>query len=171
MSAQTPGGSRAVYNGRPTNLTGPSLSIYHPIFQKFLQEYNSPINHNEITSLDYGLARQLISSSAQYFKHEGDRLLAIEPCLQPYLGLNFVSKKTMFSSDKHWTPDGCAPVICGLYRMGEPGYKWMTKLILEVNNGIGLGGTDPVEQAERDYILVCTSPNGADFGASGNQNT
>jgi hypothetical protein len=160
--AQTPGGCRAIYNGRPTNLTGPSLSIYHPIFQEFLQEYNSPINLNEITPLDYDLANQLISSSVQYFNEEDDRLLAIEPCLQEYLGQ---IRGMKYSTGRNWTLDGYAPVECGLYRQGEPGYRWMTKLILEVNNGIGLGGADPVEQAQQDYVLVCTSPNGADFGA------
>jgi len=61
-SAQTPNNPRAVYNGRPTELTGPCLSIYHPIFQKFMQEYNSPINLDEISLLDYNLANELVSS-------------------------------------------------------------------------------------------------------------
>lgn len=34
----------------------------------------------------------------------------------------------------------------------------MTKLTLEVKNGIGIGDAGPVEQAQRDYVLVCTSP-------------
>jgi len=168
-SAQTPNNPRAVYNGRPTELTGPCLSIYHPIFQKFMQEYNSPINLDEISLRDYNLANVLVSSSVQYFNNKEDRFSAIKPCLAPYLGQNFTDHATMYSYEKTWTPDGHAKVKCGLYKETEQGYDWMTKLILEIKNGVGIGQSDAVEQAQRDYVLVCTSPHGMDYRASAYQ--
>jgi len=153
-----------MYNGRPTELTGPWPSIYHPIFQKFMQEYNSPINLNEISRTDYELANRLVCSSVKYFEKQEHRFCDIRPCLYPYLGQYFASQARLYSAERTWTPDGHARVKCGLYAAGEPGYQWMTKLILEIKNGIGIGGSDAVEQAQCDYVLVCTSPNGIDHG-------
>ena len=170
LSAQTPNNPRAVYNGRPTELTGPCLSIYHPIFQEFMQAYNSQINLHEITSIDYKLANHLVCSSAKYFPTVDDRIEAIIPCLEPYLGKHFVPRGGLYSDDKHWwLPDGHAKVECGLHELGELEYKWMTKLILEIKNGFGIGDSDAVEQAQRDYVLVCTSRRGTDYGASAYQ--
>ena len=42
----------------------------------------------------------------------------------------------------------------------------MTKLILEVKNGIGIGRADPVEQAQRGNVPVSTSPFRMEFGSS-----
>ena len=169
LSAQTPNNPRAVYNGRPTELTGPCLSIYHPIFQEFMQAYNSPIKVDKITSHDYTLANQLVSCSVRYFPNEEDRFRVIGLYLEPYLGKHFVTQGKISSPNKNWTPDGHAKVKCRLYNEGEKGYKWMTKLILEINNGVGVGNSDPVEQAQRDYVLVCTSPDGTDYGAAAYQ--
>ena len=169
LSAQTPNNPRAIYNGRPTELTGPCLSIYHPIFQEFMQAYNSPIKVDTITSHDYTLANQLVSSSVKYFPKERDRFRVIRPYLKRYLGEHFVAQGKILSPNKNWTPDGHANVKCGLYDEGESGYDWMTKLILEINNGFGVGNSDPVEQAQRDYVLVCTSPDGTDYGAAAYQ--
>ena len=64
----------------------------------------------------------------------------------------------MNSVDRSWVPNGRAWVKSGLYDERDPGKRWMTKLTLEVKNGIGIGDAGPVEQAQRDYVLVCTSP-------------
>jgi hypothetical protein len=40
----------------------------------------------------------------------------------------------------------------------------MVKCITEMNNGLGIGNADPVEQCQHDYVLICTSPFGAHFG-------
>ena len=166
LLAQTPNNPRAVYNGRPTELTGPCLSIYHPVFQEFMQAYNSPIKVDEITPHDYDLANLLVCSSVKYFRTESDRFLAIIPRLQPYLGKYFVRQGRIESFDKRWTPAGHATVECGLYKEGEMGHKWMHKLILEFKNGVVISDSDVVEQAQRGYALVCTSPYGTDYGAS-----
>lgn len=134
-----------------------------------MQAYNSPIEVDEITSLDCELANHLVCSSVKYFPEEDDRCRAILPCLEPYFGKHFIAHGRISSPHKHWIPGGHAKVECGLYKKGELGRKWMNKLILEIKNGIGIGDSDAVEQAQRDYVLVCTSPDGTDSGLSAYQ--
>jgi hypothetical protein len=165
-SAQVLDNSQRVYNGRPTALTGPCLSIYHPIFQKFMQEYKSPVYPHQIDPLDYTHANQFVRSSVEYFKDEGARLYAIRPPLQYFFGETFRFHGAMQSYERYWVPDGHAPVTCGLYKSSEPGHGWMVTCINQLKNGIGMGDSDPVEQGQQVYVLVCTSPNGAHLGVS-----
>ena len=39
-----------------------------------------------------------------------------------------------------------------------PAFSLMLGLIAELENGIGLGESDPVEQAETAYLIVATAP-------------
>jgi len=165
-STQTPDNIQAVYNGRPTVLTGPCLSIYHPVFQAFMQEYDSPVDPDRISLLDYTTANQFVCSSVEYFNTEQDRFNAISAALQHFLGPDFMYHGSMHSDRNYWTPDGHALVKCSLYAPHERGHRWMVKCINEIKNGIGIGNSDATEQCEQGYVLVCTSPFGAHFGVS-----
>jgi hypothetical protein len=165
-SAQALDNSQRVFNGRPTALTGPCLSIYHPIFQTFMQEYKSPVYPHQIDPLDYAHAKLFVCSSVEYFKDEDARFDAIKPSLQYFFGETFQFQGRMNSDERYWVPNGHAPVTCGLYKSSEPGYRWMVACVNELKNGIGVGNSDPVEQGQQVYVLVCTSSNGAHLGIS-----
>jgi hypothetical protein len=154
MSAQVLGKPDAVFNGRPTALTGPCLSIYHPIFQTFMREYKSPVAFDRISTLDYELANLSVRSSVQYFKDEKARFVATMPSLLHFFGPHFNFHGAMHSDEWCWTLDGHAPATCGLYNSSDPGYRWMVTCINEMKNGLGMGNADPVEQGQQVYVHI-----------------
>jgi len=152
-STQTASNRHAVLNGRGTNLTGPPLSIYHPIFQTFMQKYNSDVDRTMISAEDCELAHRLTCASTNYYETERERLAAIRSYLEPFFGRHATFETKISSRSRDWIPDGHAPVVCGFYRLGDRERKWMVKLVFELDNDLGL----TVEQAERDYFLTCTA--------------
>jgi hypothetical protein len=163
--ARVPNNPQGVFNGRPTALTGPCLSIYHLIFQTFMREYNSPVAFNQIRSLDYEHANLFVSVPVQYFKDEDARFFATTPPLQHFFGPTFKFHGVMHSERRHWIPDGHAPVTCGLYNSTDPGYWWMVACINEMENGLGVGNADPVERmqgkGDADKAEHHTAPRGS----------
>jgi hypothetical protein len=91
-----------------------------------MQEYNSPVDPDQIGLLDYDLANQFVCFSAAYFTNEPDRFIAIRPTLQHFLGKDFIPHGSMHFGASHWTPDGHAPVKCGIYGCTNPGISgWL----------------------------------------------
>ena len=156
LSNQKSTNPHAVFNGRPMTLAGPSLSIYHPIFRTFLKKYSAKLDLAGVSQQDIIIAGKLIDDSAKYYEKEMDRLVVITPHLEHFLGTQW---EGMFvTEDQSWIPNGCIKVVCPLFGSGGRGILSPVSLILELKNGIGTGHTDPVEQAEQDYFLLCTSP-------------
>jgi hypothetical protein len=107
LTTQDPENLGAIHNGRPHTLTGPSLSIYHPIFQEFLQQYSSKVNIGEYTREDFVNASALNSYSAEYFESEADRHEKIKPLLERFLGTGAASRSKVYRGKKmEFEPDG-----------------------------------------------------------------
>jgi hypothetical protein len=151
----------AVYNGRPVALTGPPLSIYHPIFQAFMREYSAPVDLMGISEEDIIRASNLMVKSANYYKREEDRLRKISPDLAHFLNIDW--KGAFVSEARRWVPTGHTKVACPLSRSGGLGVISPANLFFELKNGFGDGHADPVEQAQHDYVLLCTSSEAGAF--------
>ena len=145
----------AVFNGRPMTLAGPSLSIYHPIFQRFMQKYSARVDFAGVSQKDIIIASKLMADSARYYEKEIDRLVKISPHLEYFLGTQWEGR--LRTEDQSWVPNGCNRVACPLFGSGGRGVLSPVSLLFELENGIGAGHTDPVEQAEQGYFLLCTS--------------
>jgi hypothetical protein len=145
----------AIWNGRPVTLTGPSLSIYHPIFQTFMQDYSASIEPNDMSLDDFQAAKRLTDGSAEYYKGESDRFLKISPALEHFLGDHITWGGELNSGEKKWIPDGYIKVKSPLCE-GKP--LSPISLHIELKNGLGPGNSDPVEQAQHDAFNLCTSP-------------
>lgn len=60
-------------------------------------------------------------------------------------------------------PHGHKKVASPLSKSGGRGVLSPVSLLFELKNGIGVGQTDPVEQAQHGYFLNCTAPEAGVF--------
>jgi len=152
VSNQNSTSPHAILNGRPITLAGPSLSIYHPIFQTFMQEYSA--DPAGISEEDIINASMLMVSSANYYEQEKNgRMPHIRPYLRHFFG-NMAWEQDIVTLRRQWKPDGHISVACGLFK--NSGLLPVT-LIFELKNDVGAGHADPVAQAQHDYFLMSTS--------------
>jgi len=144
----------AIFNGRPTTMDGPPLSIYHPIFSTFMREYSVPVDHARISEEDMISASNLMANAAKYYKEVSDRLCNIGPDLAHFLDIQW--EAAFISAARKWVPDGNTKVTCPLSKRGilSP-----ATLFFQLKKG----HADPVEQAQHDHLLLCTSPEAGAF--------
>ncbi|KAG5219915.1 hypothetical protein IMY05_C4722000100 [Salix suchowensis] len=143
----------------PADLTGPSIAIYHPIFAKFQRGLSQTPLPGDISREDLDSASSFISLSTQYYTTEPERQYAISSVVEALLCPSFVFRQTCFRCGIiSFEPDGHRLAKCGLFKRLEHGFSLMLSLIAEVRNGIGLGESDPIEQAEKAYLIVATAP-------------
>ncbi|KAJ8693247.1 hypothetical protein PTI98_010486 [Pleurotus ostreatus] len=147
----------AVYDGRPANLIGPSITIYHPIFSEFKHKLNQLPAVGEIPPSDLQMALLFVDTSARYFSDEGERHRALRPFVVHFLGGSF-DETTIVCWKTTMRLDGHRRARCGLLSLGNQGRDAMLVCLEELNNGIGLGNVDPVEQAAKGYVLMSTQP-------------
>ncbi|KDQ24221.1 hypothetical protein PLEOSDRAFT_1085497 [Pleurotus ostreatus PC15] len=147
----------AVYDGRPANLIGPSITIYHPIFSEFKHKLNQLPAVGEIPPSDLQMALLFVDTSARYFSDEGERHRALCPFVVHFLGGSF-DETTIVCGKTTMRLDGHRRARCGLLSLGYQGRDAMLVCLEELNNGIGLGNVDPVEQAAKGYVLMSTQP-------------
>ncbi|KAF9487561.1 hypothetical protein BDN71DRAFT_618085 [Pleurotus eryngii] len=157
MRTEHPGVPEAVYNGRPAELSGPSITIYHPIFAEFKEKLSQPPPIGSVVLEDLQMASSLMDASAMYFPSELHRQVALQPAIEHFLKGSF--RETTFQYGKtSIKPDGHRIAECGLFKKSDHGRKSMLSNYRELKNGIGQGENDPTEQAEKGFVLVCTAP-------------
>ncbi|KZT18890.1 hypothetical protein NEOLEDRAFT_1142814 [Neolentinus lepideus HHB14362 ss-1] len=144
---QRAGRADAVYNYRPLSLTPLPITIYHPVFAKFLQimEEDTVLMHDELAH-----ALTFIGQAVKLYKNETKRMeqlsamkAGVHQSILGITGLTFESGDfnpdgVVFSAQ---TPDQFKTILC----------------ITEVRNEIGEGGSDPISQAECAYVAVYSS--------------
>ncbi|KAL0955361.1 hypothetical protein HGRIS_001609 [Hohenbuehelia grisea] len=157
METERPNHSEAVYDGRPSDLTGPSIAIYHPIFAEFQRLLGQTPAAGEIPIQALKAASTLISLSTGYYAKESDRQAAIAPAVISLLETVIFRETTLQYGSQSFKPDGHRTAKCGLFDSLEPGYQGMLELIAEVKNGIGQGDRDPIEQCGKSFLVVATS--------------
>ncbi|KAG9224430.1 hypothetical protein CCMSSC00406_0009472 [Pleurotus cornucopiae] len=154
----------AVYDGRPANLNGPSITIYHPIFSEFKRKLSQLPALGEIPSSDLQMALLFVDTSARYFSDEGERQRALRPYVVAFLNGSF-DEATIVCGKTTMKPDGHRRARCGLLSLGYQGRDAMLVCLEELKNGIGLGSMDPIEQAAKGYVLMSTQPELAELRA------
>ncbi|KAF9779195.1 hypothetical protein BJ322DRAFT_1113551 [Thelephora terrestris] len=68
---QNDGRADAVYNYRPAELTPPPITIYHPVFAKFLQLMAEP---PDPTHEELGRAHEFVCLASAYYRDEAERV-------------------------------------------------------------------------------------------------
>ena len=143
-----------VYNWRPHKLRPPLLAPYFPAFAAFREALSSVDKAAHVTPDELQSAIELIILSTQFYRDEDDRHANIFPSAL------FSYKKTTYSklaqpelADRRMFPDHhrtCPCPLVGKHRVAHPEF-------VELKAEVGVGGSDPIAQAERDYVSVYTS--------------
>ena len=136
----------AIYNGRPLELAAPSICIFHPVFARFLHELAQPINKASFTVAELKDTHDLVTNSLAFYKIKTDRIKNIKFALSVLVDSLVLNESRVACRDTCFTSDGYVTVHCTKLK----GIAAST--FTEVKNGIGEGGSDPLLQAQCDYV-------------------
>jgi hypothetical protein len=138
----------AVYNGRPIQPTAPPLSIYHPVFATFKQKIAEPIDRATFTSTELRNAHQLIIDSVAFYADEKTRISKIQESLNVLVSPELFWNSEIPCGQRTFKPDGTMRCICERFPARDTGAYEFT----EVKNGVGTAHSDPIHQAQCDYV-------------------
>ncbi|TFY73271.1 hypothetical protein EWM64_g10741, partial [Hericium alpestre] len=148
LESQTAGCTDAIYNYRPLELASPPITIYHPVFAKFLQMMAEP---HEFTHEELDYARAFVSQAAAYHRYDCDRprnQYMIGPAADPTI---FMRTRLSCAASGEFVADGI--VTTAEAHNDFPTVAAITEMTLEV----GEGGCDPLAKAECDYAAIYCS--------------
>jgi hypothetical protein len=148
LRTQTDDREDAVYNGRPIQLTAPPVEIYHPVFAKFKQQIAEPIDKATFTDKELRNAHRLIIDSVAFYANEKDRILKIQESLDVLVSPELFWNTEIPFGERSFKPDGMMRCACDSLPHCDTGAYEFT----EVKNGIGEAHSDPIHQAECDYV-------------------
>jgi hypothetical protein len=138
----------AVYNGRPLELTAPPISIYHPVFAKFRREVAQPIDKTSFTAGELGKTLEFVTRSLAFYQDEDLRISQIDPPLRHLVHFFVLHKSEITTTNVNMKPDGSVFAECKRF----PNKDKAASDFSEVKNGIGEGASDPIHQAQCDYV-------------------
>ena len=140
----------AVYNYRPLELAPVPLGVFHAVFPTFLFLMNE-LKDADLTDDDLSHARSFVELANQFYDQEYQRLEALRPSLQAAIHQDILAETALRFGDRSLRPDGRVRSI------STPNGFEIIRVLAEGKNEIGLGGTDPIVQAECDYVAIYTS--------------
>ncbi len=141
-------GRNAVYNGRPIQLTAPPISIYHPVFAAFKQQIAEPIDRATFTSTELRNAHQLIIDSVAFYPDEKSRTVKIQESLNVLVSPELFWNSEIPYGQRTFKPDGVMRCTCEEFPGRDTGAYEFT----ELKNAIGEAHSDPIHQAQCDYV-------------------
>ncbi|KAI8996214.1 hypothetical protein BD414DRAFT_575583 [Trametes punicea] len=141
----------AIYNGRPLELLGVSVTIYNSAFTNFLRILRD--NELEFTPEELLGARRFVASAVEYYSNENARVFSMAETMHIALGYPVLESSEIPLSSGTIKPDGVLKVNTGSwYGIHRP-----LLCIAEAKCEIGEGGSDPIAQAERYYRAFYSS--------------
>ena len=148
LNAQKVNRIDAIYNGRPIELTAPPIEIYHPVFAKFRREISVPIEKSSFSADELAQVSDLVAHSLAFYGKEIFRIAKIRKDMDALVD-DHVLWVTSIARDNgaSFLPNGSVFVLCD--KLATYGVTAFT----EVKNGIGEAGSDPIHQAQCDYVL------------------
>ncbi|KAK7454500.1 hypothetical protein VKT23_011254 [Stygiomarasmius scandens] len=138
----------AVYNYRPLFLGGPPITIYHPVFSEFAQAMSVPTDTLEFTIDELEKAKLLMKVSCDRYEDVHARRGDLHDILVGFQSNCSVHYSNARKSSFYF-PDGMKVVNCDGIKTC-PAFQ-------EIKNEIGMGGSDPMDQCECDYVKSVTS--------------
>ena len=138
----------AIYNGRPYELAGPPVQIYHPVFAKFIREIYRPVKAGDLTDEELEGAVAFMHASLDFYEDESGRQDSLNKVKE---ALGEFATPRMRIDARPILPDGTTYVLC------QSTKEFATVCITELGNEIGEGGFDPMMEAEREFVWTCSS--------------
>ncbi|KZT67957.1 hypothetical protein DAEQUDRAFT_368518 [Daedalea quercina L-15889] len=133
----------AVYNHRPLDLAAPPITIYHPVFAKFLAMVAEPLDGIEFTRKELDLSWKFIANSTSYHNTEYSRVAAIRNVFGSAVHRHIATPTSLTYSSGTVEPDGVVTALEAAVGAFTP-----ISCITEVKNEMGTGECDPLAQAE-----------------------
>lgn len=156
IAAQAVDDPLAIYNGRPQPLTGPPISVFHPVFAEFLSQLTHP-NPPPPSAADIRAAYNFCSTAAMYLQDESKRQEALAPHYSHFFGPRSEPRpQTMYRKGKAFTPDGICKVNIKTTGISQP--ISISASLRETKLHMGAGGCDPVDQGSKAHLLQCSTP-------------
>ncbi|KZV95145.1 hypothetical protein EXIGLDRAFT_834524 [Exidia glandulosa HHB12029] len=139
----------AILNGRPHELTGPPIGVYHHIFPKFQNGCTKAI---PLQRAYVSLTFQFLLASRQYYPSETARQNALRSLLYDLLGSDVFIPSAIEGAS------GMRDSVHGLSAQVAPARHSMYSLLGEIKNGFSTSGCDRLEQASHRYRKLCAAP-------------
>lgn len=149
VQTQTTARIDAVYNGRPLDLLGPPITIYHPVFTKFMRVMESP---GELTSEELDTAQMFITEAAAYHKDKATRRNRLSSLMSRAVHVDVLNRLHLSNGTCTFVSDGVMLNTCTL-----PSDLMPLIGVHELKNEIGEDGCDPTAQAENVYVAYYSS--------------
>ncbi|KAI0086843.1 hypothetical protein BDY19DRAFT_995585 [Irpex rosettiformis] len=138
----------AIFNCRPFSLRQPRIEIWCSAFAELKRILSlSPAEVN-FTPVELDEAFGFMVASLDLYKLEVRRQFALRN--QTFAGINMFMGGKIPVGDGYIEPDGCIFTSCHLKVPA-------VSCIQELKNEIGEDGSDPMRQAECDYVALCSS--------------
>jgi hypothetical protein len=142
-----------IMNGRPANLSGLPIQLYHPVFSIVQEAMYSP--DVDLSADDYATTHTLFTQSAALYAKEEKREEGVIPLLKEMLGVTLLR----IANANNTRPDFS-------YVVGCDGLLSALAGLVEIKNEIGTGGCDPAIQAgfsyrefwSADEVCKCLAP-------------
>jgi len=145
-----------VYNWRPHELRPPLLAPYFPAFAAFCQELSSVDKTASVSPDELRAAMEIIILSTAFHKDEETRRKIIHPtALFGYKWATYSKVAQPALAGRKMYPD--LHRTCSCPGVGACGHRIAYPEFVEMKVEVGLGGSDPIVQAECDYVAVYTS--------------
>ncbi|KAF7349264.1 Kinase domain protein [Mycena sanguinolenta] len=138
----------AAYARRPLSLDGPPITIYSPVFSKFRHLAETV----DLTAKEIGDTFDFVTASTEYYEDEQSRSEAIRYLLRTLVDGKFLEKGYINYGQRQAELDGFSTHVFGLLMAA--------KGIHEMNNGLGEGSSDALEQAICDFKAFCACNDG-----------
>ena len=138
----------AVYNHRPAELMPPPITIYHPVFAKFLQLMAEP---PDPTHEELGQAHEFVFLASAYYRYEAERVEKLSHTMNTAVHRDILGTRVLSYTSSRPTSGGF------VFSGSTPNGFSTVAAILEAKAEIGEGGNDPIAQAECAYVAVYSS--------------
>ena len=152
-NVQYPEREDAVYNYRPFGLAPPPITIYSPVFADFMAAMEEDFSTMSFSHQELEDAHKVVVASTAYYWNKGDRLATIRErlgSLVPQLKLLLEGQSRKYNK-MEVKPDG-------IVALDAPWTDNIVVTIVEAENEIGEGHSDPIARAECVYVAMYTSP-------------
>ncbi|KLO09377.1 hypothetical protein SCHPADRAFT_893134 [Schizopora paradoxa] len=151
-SIQKPEVPDAAFNYSPPDLTPSPISIYHHAFARFKEKMNTPSDALQFTVEELMRAKEFIYVSLDVYNNEEERHAALQD-------IEFVGLPSLWTRVYIPTATTTVELDGSCYvTVPELSRHRIYVAYLELNNGLGEGGSDPSNQVQLDYVQGVSLP-------------
>ena len=124
----------------------PLIAVYHPVFATFQKKMSAPLDDFKFSSDDLREVHKLVINSLSLYQNESLRKNDLNDFRLVH---DDILESTVLGDGHSFTPDGNTRVFCKLTK--GLALRAVTSFT-EIKNEIGEGGSDPIHQAQCDYV-------------------